>query len=250
MKQLRIAFDNVPGVPGLITGWGFSAVVEGFDKSILFDAGADGTALLSNLRTLSVVPESLDLIVLSHAHADHAGGLPELLAKTPTAELIVPDALPRRLEEAIEATGVAYRTAEAGEKLADGVTTTGSLPGKQIEQGLILAGGAGPVLVTGCAHPGIETMVARAGEIVGRPIELAIGGFHLGSIRKGSVRKLADQLKDLGLRRIAPSHCTGDRAIAILADVFGDGFIESGLGRTIPLENTTATEGHSNQKEA
>lgn len=236
MKELLVVFDNVPGVPGLIAGWGYAALVRGFGKTVLFDTGSDGTTLLSNMRALSVQPASIDIVVLSHAHADHAGGLPELLGAAGDVDLVVPEGLPRGLEEAIRASGARPRTAAPGETLVEGVTTTGSLPGKHVEQGLILRGEAGPVLVTGCAHPGIATMVTEASRVVGEPVEMAVGGFHLHVFRKGSIREMAAELKGLGLRRIAPSHCTGDRATAILADVFGEGFIESGLGRTIALE--------------
>ncbi|MBD3367782.1 MAG: MBL fold metallo-hydrolase [Candidatus Eisenbacteria bacterium] len=237
LKELTVVFDNVPGVPGLITGWGFAAVVRGYGRTVLFDAGSDGATLLSNLRALSIVPKSIDLVVLSHAHADHAGGLPEFLSVAPGVELIVPDSLPKRLVEAIEATGVGFRTADPGEELADGVTTTGSLPGKQIEQGLILAGHDGPALVTGCAHPGVQTMLKEAARVAGSPVGTLIGGFHLHAFRKGSVRATAAELREMGLERIAPSHCTGDRATTILADEFGEGFIESGLGRSIVLDD-------------
>lgn len=242
MKELTVVFDNVPGVPGLITGWGFAAVVRGYSKTVLFDTGADGATLLSNLRALSIAPRSIDLVVLSHAHADHAGGLTEFLEAASDVELIVPEGLPRRLEDAIRETGVSFRTAPGGDELAPGVTTTGSLPGKRVEQGLILEGADGPVLVTGCAHPGIQVMLEAAARIMDGPVELAVGGFHLNSFRKGSVRKLGEELKSIGLRRIAPSHCTGERAMVILADVFGEGFVESGLGRTINLGNDARGE--------
>jgi len=237
VKDLTVVFDNVAGVPGLITGWGFSAFIRGYEKTILFDAGADGQTLLSNLRALSLDPGYIQLVVLSHAHSDHAGGLPELLSHAPETELIVPEGLPRRLEEAIEETGVRYRTADAGEELASGVTTTGSLQGKHIEQGLILTGGRGPILVTGCAHPGVKAMLLEAGGVAGEPVDTIVGGFHLHAFRRGNTRSLAEELKELGLRAIAPSHCTGERATTILAEVFRDGFIESGLGRSIILDD-------------
>jgi 7,8-dihydropterin-6-yl-methyl-4-(beta-D-ribofuranosyl)aminobenzene 5'-phosphate synthase len=235
VKDLTIVFDNVAAAPGLTPGWGFAAFIRGFGKTVLFDTGADGPTLLSNMRALSLSPDDIDIVVLSHPHADHAGGLPELLSAAPRAELVAPDAIPRGLREAIESMGRSFRTAPGSEELTAGVVTTGSLPGQHVEQGLVLTGNRGPVLVTGCAHPGLKTMLIEAGRLAGAPVEFAIGGFHWHAFRKGSIRTLAAELKELGLERIAPSHCTGDRATMILADVFGDGFVKSGLGTTIDL---------------
>lgn len=42
-------------------------------QSALYDGGDRGTAALDYLRSIGV--ESLDLVIASHAHADHIGGL-------------------------------------------------------------------------------------------------------------------------------------------------------------------------------
>ena len=57
--QLRITvvFNNVPYQTGLTTAWGFSCVIEGPEKTILFDTGADGDLLLANLEWLGIEPQ-------------------------------------------------------------------------------------------------------------------------------------------------------------------------------------------------
>ena len=37
----------------------------------------------------------------------------------------------------------------------------------------------------------------------------------------------------MGVRYVAPSHCTGSNAMQIFAQVFGDGYLHSGAGRII-----------------
>lgn len=231
MKELRVVFDNVPGVPGLITGWGFAAVVSGYDRTILFDTGSDGAALLSNMRTLSIPPQTIGSVVLSHAHADHAGGLPELISAAPGVDLIVPEELPRRLEAAIEASGATWRTAAAGEEIAEGVTTTGAMRGRQIEQGLILEGDDGPVLVTGCAHPGIHKLVELAKEVLGQCPFFIIGGFHLHDRSEPVLNRIVTRLQELGVQQAAPCHCSGDRARQVFKQRFGDKCHLVGVGQ-------------------
>ena len=52
-----------------------------------------------------------------------------------------------------------------------------------------------------------------------------------------SIRKKAVRLKQLGVRHVAPSHCTGSEAMRILADAFGERFIASGAGRVITADD-------------
>jgi len=52
--------------------WGFSALVEGENISrILFDTGANGNILLSNMEKLNIDPITIDKVFISHAHFDH-----------------------------------------------------------------------------------------------------------------------------------------------------------------------------------
>ena len=66
-----IVYDNRSGSKGLESAWGFSCLVKGLDVTILFDTGGDSPTLLRNMAKLGIAPESVDVIVLSHAHMDH-----------------------------------------------------------------------------------------------------------------------------------------------------------------------------------
>ena len=53
---LTVVHDNYPCVDSLKTAWGFSALVTGAEKTILFDTGCDGTLLLENMASLQIDP--------------------------------------------------------------------------------------------------------------------------------------------------------------------------------------------------
>lgn len=69
--------------PGLVAEHGLSLLVTAGDDaeqhSFLLDTGWSGTALVHNLRTLQISADSLEVVVLSHFHPDHCGGLNALL---------------------------------------------------------------------------------------------------------------------------------------------------------------------------
>jgi 7,8-dihydropterin-6-yl-methyl-4-(beta-D-ribofuranosyl)aminobenzene 5'-phosphate synthase len=73
--SITIVYDNNPYKKGLETAWGFSCIVRGTEKTILFDTGGDGSLLIRNMKALGIDPKEIDLIFLSHIHRDHVGGL-------------------------------------------------------------------------------------------------------------------------------------------------------------------------------
>ena len=93
----------------------------------------------------------------------------------------------------------------------------------------------GLVVITGCAHPDVADMAEQAQAYMGRNIYLLMGGFHLIGRSDAEIRAIIKQLKALGVRKVAPSHCTGDNAIRLFRDAWKDDFIEGGLGAVIEV---------------
>lgn len=75
--RLRILVDNI-AAPGLLAEHGFSLLVETSGRTILFDTG-QGPALPRNAEKMKVDLQKTDLLILSHGHYDHTGGLPTVL---------------------------------------------------------------------------------------------------------------------------------------------------------------------------
>lgn len=187
--KITIVYDNEIKTRGLRAGWGFSSLIEtGKAPPILFDTGADSSILLHNLKALEIDPKRIGIIVISHAHGDHAGGLEGLLQINKTAEVYIPasfwGAIPGRK----------VTTVTDSLQIAGGVFSTGELGG--MEQSLALETSQGILVVVGCAHPGLGEIIdtaSRFGEVYG-----VVGGFHA----------FHDFSRLNGLSLICPCHCT------------------------------------------
>ena len=95
-------------------------------RSILIDGGTGGDDVVPMLRALGV--ESLTMIIATHPHADHIGGLDEVIAEFPPKAFFDSGqthttATYAKLMEQVESQGLAYFTAEAGwsRELDDGI---------------------------------------------------------------------------------------------------------------------------------
>jgi 7,8-dihydropterin-6-yl-methyl-4-(beta-D-ribofuranosyl)aminobenzene 5'-phosphate synthase len=220
MPLIMVVYDNNPYAKGMETAWGFSCLVKGMEKTVLFDTGGDGRRLLSNMSRLGISPREIDAVVLSHIHGDHTGGLHALLAKNRQILTYLPESFP----------GSFFR---GPMKVCDGVYSTGELGTSPREQSLVVSTAKGLVIITGCAHPGIVRIVHTVKERFGGEVFLVLGGFHLSASGREEIEAVIAGMKALGVRYVAPCHCTGDTARNIFMKAFGAGFIDTGVGKII-----------------
>jgi 7,8-dihydropterin-6-yl-methyl-4-(beta-D-ribofuranosyl)aminobenzene 5'-phosphate synthase len=233
--RITVVYNNVAYAPELETAWGFAAVLETTGGTVLFDTGGDGRRLLANMQRLGLEPEHVDAVVLSHIHADHTGGLDEFLARNARVTVYLPQSFPVGFRRAVEQHGARVETVGGPRRLFGNVHSTGEMDQGTKEQGLIVDTEVGLVVVTGCAHPDIVDMAKAAREYLGKDIALLMGGFHLLGRSEGQIRGILRALHDLQVRKVAPSHCTGDEAIALFRETWGKEFIEGGCGATIQV---------------
>jgi 7,8-dihydropterin-6-yl-methyl-4-(beta-D-ribofuranosyl)aminobenzene 5'-phosphate synthase len=229
--RITTVYDNRTLRSDLVAQWGFACL---FGDDLLFDTGGDGRTLLSNMAGMGIDPAEIRMVVLSHAHGDHTGGLGELLASGVRPTVYVPRSFPRRFKADVQALTTLVEVHGPAE-IRPGVHTTGEVGSHMVEQALAVETGDGLVVVTGCAHPGVVEMVRRAKEGFAGPVALVIGGFHLGGARRSQLEGIIRDFRRLGVQRVAPCHCTGDQAIATFASEYGDGFIRNGVGRVITI---------------
>lgn len=232
---LITVYDNNQYDPNLRTGWGFSCLAKTQDKTILFDTGADSLTLLTNMEKLGLEPKEIDFIVLSHIHSDHTGGLWGLLEKNNQLKIFIPYSFPDSFREEIKASGATYQDVKEATHLMEKVSSTGELGVAVKEQALIIETEKGLVILTGCAHPGVVNLAKKAKEAVGEEIYLILGGFHLGGTPDREIEQIIAELKNLGVKKIAPCHCSGDRARELFKESFGENYLENGVGRVINL---------------
>jgi len=232
---LTTLYDNNPYDPQLRTDWGFSCLVQRDGLAILFDTGGDGGILLSNMRQLGLDSTPIDHVVLSHIHGDHTGGLSSILARGYQPIVWLPCSFPTSFKDRVRA-GTQMREVSDHTTIASGVYSTGELGSGIIEQSLVLESERGLVVITGCAHPGIVEIVTRVKQLYPENgVYLVLGGFHLGGKSHGELQRIAQRLRELGVEKLAPCHCTGEEAMRMLAEEWADDFLTCGAGRVIEI---------------
>ena len=118
------------------------------------------------------------------------------------------------------------------------VFLTGEIKGPVNEQAMILDTANGLVIITGCAHPGIVQMVEKARALgKNKKIYMVLGGFHLGEKSVTEVKQIIDRFHELGVLKVGPTHCTGEDAIRLFQDAFGENCIKLGVGKVIKIGN-------------
>jgi len=237
LKELTVTVvhDNNSYCGSLRTAWGFSAVVTGPENRILFDTGSDGTLLLENMAQLGIEPGDIDIVVLSHVHADHTGGLTGLLRVNPRVSVWLPEAFPARFKQVVQGYGAAVVEVHGPQEICPNVCTTGPMGRRIREQALVIRTERGLVVLTGCAHPGVEKIVERVAVLHGQSILLVMGGFHLEWATGHRMRRIAAEFGRLGVRHVAPTHCMGDKAREFFRQQYGNRYIDLGVGKTITL---------------
>ena len=233
--EITILYNNVPHAPDCRCQWGFACLVRGTEETILFDTGGDGRVLLANMQRLGVDPGEIDCVVLSHSHGDHTGGVRELLPHLKPIRWYIPADFEAHLRRNLERAGHTVIAVTEQVEICPDVYSTGELGSGIKEQSLVVETEAGLVVITGCAHPGIVHITATARKQREQKVHLILGGFHLGSTSEAELSRIVEQLQALGVENVAPSHCSGDRAIRLFADTWKEDCLSSGCGARISV---------------
>lgn len=236
---------------------GLSYYIEFGDRTILFDAGPSDIASKNALK-LFVDLNKIQDIVLSHGHWDHGDGL----AYIPSGKRIIahPEVFTQRFKR-IKMRYIGLKISEAEleqkftivrtrdffeiahqcwflgeiERVVDFEPFTENYCLSDGTQDLIPDDSAmvcntpkGLVIITGCSHSGICNIVAQTQKnIPNRPINAIIGGFHLKKVDERVVNTI-EFLKNAGVQKLYPSHCTAPEVIAYLGQHFNISWVRSG----------------------
>jgi 7,8-dihydropterin-6-yl-methyl-4-(beta-D-ribofuranosyl)aminobenzene 5'-phosphate synthase len=232
---ITVVHDNYPGAEGLPTAWGFAAVVTGPEKTVLFDTGSDGPLLRENMAKLRIDPARIDVVVLSHIHGDHTGGLTGFLQENPHVLVYLPASFPARFKDVVRGCGATVAEVSEPQEICRDVYTTGVLGRRVREQALVVRAPRGLVVLTGCAHPGIVKMLEKATALHDGPVLLLMGGFHLEWSMKRRLEKIVAAFRAHNVRYIAPTHCSGDTARELFQQHYGPHYLDVGVGKIVAV---------------
>jgi len=235
--SITVSYDNNPYKERLTTAWGFSCVIRGTEKTILFDTGGDGSILLTNLEKLGINLKEIDLVVLSHIHGDHVGGLPSFLEKNPEVVIYLPKSFSKGFKDKVKEYGAKIVEVQGPLEICQEVYSTGELGTGIKEQSLVIYREKGLVVITGCAHPGIVKIVNKAKDLVKGDVLFVMGGFHLGGESKGEIENIISSFRKLGVSYVGPCHCSGDAARQLFKKEYSENFINVGVGRVVTMND-------------
>lgn len=266
--------DSLGEHKGLIHEHGLSFHIDTGRDCLLFDTG-QSDALVLNAAKLRIDLSEVRLVVLSHGHYDHSGGLRALAACASgfgvvtgqgffddkygdlgaACEFLGNDFDAQWLAE----NGIAHTTlTEPVREVAPGVHVLTDFPRRHPDERVnprlkVRVGGAlvedtfadevmlavdtprGLIAVLGCSHPGVKNMLDAAAERLGRPIHAVIGGTHLIEASPDSLALTIQYLEQKEIAVIGASHCTGAAAMDRLA-AFDNCYYRNGTGTALILD--------------
>ncbi len=104
------------------------------------------------------------------------------------------------------------------------------------ETGLAMLTPEGLVVIGGCSHPGIVSMLKRASKMSGEgQIRAVIGGFHLINASTDRIQTTVNSFRELGVQEIYAGHCTGLQAECAFEKEFGNKFHKLHAGMLIEI---------------
>ncbi|MBN1122953.1 MAG: MBL fold metallo-hydrolase [Anaerolineae bacterium] len=237
---------------------GIAWLIDTGSARVLFDTGPDPDLLAHNAALLALDWATIDAVVLSHAHLDHTGGLPAVIAHTRSSIPLYahPDIFRERYSRRARCgMGIGQkvlddhfhlRLDDQPVEMVNEVWTTGEIVERKFFEGrskwhevqidgewipdpyrddfsVVVKTGEGLVVLCGCCHAGLLNTLSQISRTFDGKIITVAGGTHLGSADAAMLAKAVDALRDdYNQPRLYPSHCTGQKAFNVLADAFGE----------------------------
>lgn len=202
----------------------------------MFDTGTKPDLFESNLRKIDIDPQKIDILVLSHEHSDHTGGISSFVKMKTGIPLIIPHSFTASFEKQMSDYGLKPVLADKPSMICDNLFTSGEFDYSIAEQTLVLDTRKGLVVMTGCAHPGIIEMLRVIRKDFGKNIYMVFGGFHLMQKTQNEMEEIIAGMKDIGIVKCGATHCTGNDQIEMFKQAFGENYFELGVGNTIVIE--------------
>jgi 7,8-dihydropterin-6-yl-methyl-4-(beta-D-ribofuranosyl)aminobenzene 5'-phosphate synthase len=235
MHSFRIVVDNY-SEGRLEAAWGLSILVETPGANILFDTGPSSNILESNLEALGIDPESIDCVVISHEHSDHASGLRFIASASPGIDVHVPQPSLEFFKKKFSGLEINFVGMGETEEICRDVFIVGPLYGPPFEQSLaIKLENERLALFLGCCHPKVINLAMEAVKELGQKLYSVVGGFHMGGSSGSECRETIKYLLGLGAEWIMPIHCSGEYIRLFVKKNLREKWIRQGAGEKIQL---------------
>ena len=223
--------ENTEGVEGCLAQHGLAFYIETKKHRILMDAGPSD-AILSNAEKLGINLTDVDIVILSHGHYDHSGGIIPFtgintgakiyMQRTALADYYAYDGPQKgyhyigidkeigklsqvilvdgdlKIDEELSlfsGIGKRYRIPETNARLKE--QKEGGYVQDEFahEQCLVVREGGRTVLFSGCAHNGILNILEHYQNLYGKAPDMVISGFHMMKKEQYTDRELEDMIK-------------------------------------------------------
>lgn len=234
--NVTVLYDNNPMVKGLQTDWGFACFIETQNNKILFDTGDNGKILLNNMKTLGIDPQEIDTVFLSHFHNDQTGGLKDFLKVNSNVTVYFPHSFPSELIDIINRNSAASIPISDFNEILPDVFSSGEIKAAVPEQSIVIRLPEELIIITGCAHPGIvNTLRNIKDKFPEELIYLVLGGFHLNGLSEEEINDVIQEIYNMDVLTVAPTHCSGNTARRMFKDVFDLDYEETGVGKVFKI---------------
>ncbi|WP_432667228.1 MBL fold metallo-hydrolase [Wukongibacter baidiensis] len=274
MLRFHILSNNHASKEELLTEHGLSVLVETDEKKILFDTG-ESDIFLHNSKKMGHDINSVDYIVLSHGHYDHTTGLKCFNFDDSSANLCIhPGALKEKykvINDEEKYIGIPWGLDDINIKeerivfnpklkhLTENIMAISEIPRitdfEEIpkhfkikekdelkddtfldEQMLVVKTEKGIVILLGCSHPGVINCIKHAMQLTDESrVRAVIGGMHLKEASTSQLHKTIESLKDMGIDKVFPMHCTGTESMIEMKKILKDICILCNAGDTIEI---------------
>ena len=254
MLKIIVLVENKISRSGFIGEHGLCLFVEYGNNRFLFDLGQGRDTFIKNALSLGVPISEVDFVVLSHGHYDHTGGIVglidigtdeipiyaspyirrekyKLLDNGEKKYIGIPDTFSEKKLFLDFVFGVRKIPPDIclipyaqdygyPHSLSDRLIDSNGVRDEFIDElYLCIEYKKGLIILTGCSHRGILNIVEYARNITGiDEVYAVIGGFHMKGFDKGM--QIGKALKEMGVERIYPMHCTNVDAICAMKQVF------------------------------